>query len=138
MQRLDHLLAARAERLRSAVKVQAVPCLVLHLGEQDRLAPERRRARDPIAFGEHADNLRMRMLADLPRQRPPIGLGHPVLGLDELVRGDPRLERLDQLRVFEILDLRRLLKLGRVHGVRCSPCCPNVQISTTAPPNVRE
>jgi len=56
------------------------------------------------------------VLADLPGERAAIGRGHPVLGLDELVRSDPRLERLDQLRVLEILDLPRLLELGRVHG----------------------
>ncbi len=128
VQRLDHLLAARAERLRRAIEIEAVAGLVLHLGEQDRLAPQRRRARDPIALGQHADDLAVRMLRDLPRQRPAIGLGHPVLGLDELVGRDPRLERLEELGVLEVLDLRRLLKLGRVHGARCSSVGLNVQI----------
>jgi hypothetical protein len=45
----------------------------------------------------------------------PVRLGHPVLGLDELVIRDPRLERFEELRILEILDLGRLLKLGRVH-----------------------
>jgi hypothetical protein len=58
----------------------------------------------------------MGVLADLPRQRPPIGLGHPVLGFDELIRRDARLERFEELRVLEILDLRGLLQLGRIHG----------------------
>ena len=48
------------------------------------------------------------MLANLPRQRPAIGLGHPVLGLDELIGRDARLERLEELGVLEILDLGRL------------------------------
>ena len=94
--------------------------LVLHLGEQDRLAPQRRRAGDPIAFGKHADDLAMRMLADLPRQGPSIGLGHPVLGLDELVRCHPRFKGGEQLRVFrgaDRLDLGAgLAEIGRVHG----------------------
>src|SRR6476661_7217052 len=74
------------------------------------------------------------MLADLPGQRPAIGLGHPVLGLDEVVGSNARLERLEELGVLEILDLRRLLKLGRVHGLRCSPDSLNVQISKVATP----
>ena len=57
VQCLNHLLAARAERLGGAIKIEPVPRLVLHLGEQDRLAPERRRAGNPIAFRKHADDL---------------------------------------------------------------------------------
>src|SRR6476469_7461092 len=72
----------------------------------------------------------MRMLADLPRQRPAVSLRHPVLRLDELIRRDARFERLEQFRVLKILDLGRLLKFGRVHGVRCSSCAAKVQ--TTA------
>jgi hypothetical protein len=45
-----------APSIRRAIEIEPVPCLVLHLGEQDRLAAERRRAGDPIAFGEHADD----------------------------------------------------------------------------------
>ncbi len=115
VQRLDHLLSGGAERLRRAIEVETVPGLILDLGEQDYLAAQRRRARDPIALGQHADDLAMRVLRDLPRQRAAIGFGHPVLGLDELVRRDPRLERLEELGVLEILDLRRVLKLGRIH-----------------------
>jgi hypothetical protein len=59
---------------------------------------------------------RMRVLRDLPDQRAAIRLGHPVLGLDELVGGDAGLECLGQLRVVEVLDMRALLQLGRVHG----------------------
>ena len=120
MQRLDHLLAARAQRLGRAIKIQAVPRLVLHLGKQDRLAAQRRSPRDPIALGKHADNLAVRVLADLSCQRPAVSLGHPVLRLDEFVRCHPRFERFEQLRVFEILDLCGLLKLGRVHESGCS------------------
>jgi hypothetical protein len=58
-----------------------MPGLVLHLGQQDRLALERRRPRDPIAFGQLTDDLRVRVLADLADQRPAIALRHPVLRL---------------------------------------------------------
>ena len=75
------------------VQVQAVAALVLHLGHQDGLALQRRRARDPVAFGQHADDLRVRVLRDLADQRAAIGVGHPVLGLDLDVGVDARLER---------------------------------------------
>ena len=89
--------------------------LVLHLGEQDRLAAQRRRARDPVALRQHADDFGMRVLRNLPRQRAAIGLGHPVLGLDELVRRHPRLERGELLGILGRGDLRPLLQFGRVH-----------------------
>ena len=116
MQRLDHLLAGRAERLGGRIEIKAVPRLVLHLGEQDRLAAQRRRARDPVALGQHADDLAMRVLRHLPHQRPPIGLRHPVLRLDELVGRDPRLEGGELFGILGRDDLRRLLHLGRVHA----------------------
>ena len=40
MQRLDHLVAAGAERLRRGIEIEAVAALVLHLGEQHRLAAQ--------------------------------------------------------------------------------------------------
>ncbi len=69
--------------------------LVLHLGQQDRLALQRRRPRQPVALGLHADDLGVRMLRDLPDQRAPVGLGHPVLGLDLLLGIDTGLERVE-------------------------------------------
>src|SRR3546814_9366496 len=109
MQRLYHLLAAGAERLGRRIEIEAVPRLVLNLGEQNGLAPERRRARDPVALRQHTNDLAMRMLRNLPRERAPIGLGHPVLGLDELVRRQARLEGGELFRVLDMLDRR----LGR-------------------------
>jgi hypothetical protein len=63
---------------------------VLHLGHQDRLALERRRTRDPVAFRQHADDLGVRVLRDLADQRFPIRIGHRVLRLDLDVGVDPR------------------------------------------------
>src|SRR3546814_15270486 len=102
MQRLYHLLAAGAERLGRRIEIEAVPRLVLNLGEQNGLAPERRRARDPVALRQHTNDLAMRMLRNLPRERAPIGLGHPVLGLDEIVRRHERLESGDVFRDLAI------------------------------------
>jgi hypothetical protein len=65
---------------------------VLHLGQQDGLAAQRRRAREPIAFRLHADDLGVRMLGNLAHQRLAVGPGHPVLRLDLLVRVDARLK----------------------------------------------
>src|SRR5690606_41452095 len=56
------------------VQVQPVPRLVLHLGEQDRLAPQRRGAADPRALRLHADDLGVGVLSDLAHERPAVRL----------------------------------------------------------------
>jgi hypothetical protein len=66
--------------------------LVLHLGHEDGFTPERRRTRDPVALGLHADDLRMGVLGDLAYERLPVRVGHPVARLDPLIRVDQRLE----------------------------------------------
>ena len=92
VQSLDHLLAGDAQRFRCAVQVQAVPGLVLHLGQQNHLALERGRAGDPVALRLHADHLRVRVLGNLPDQVFAIRLRHPVLGLDLSLLVHPLLE----------------------------------------------
>jgi hypothetical protein len=57
----------------------------------------------------------MGVLRNLPSERTAIGFGHPVLGLDELVGGNPRLEGCEPLRILDPLDVLRLLQFGRVH-----------------------
>ena len=84
--------AVDAERLGAAVDVEAVARLVLHLGDERHLPLQRRRAGDPVAFGQHAHDLGMRVLGHHPDELLPVALGHPVLGLDRLAGGDPRLE----------------------------------------------
>ena len=101
----DHLVARYAERLGSAVKVQTVPGLVLNLGQQDRLAFQRRRPRQPVALGLHADDLGMRVLRNLANERAPIGLRHPVLGFDLFFGVDARLKCLELLGRFRALRL---------------------------------
>ena len=119
---LQQLVAGHAQGLGGAVEVEAVAGLVLHLGEQDRLALQGRRAGDPVALGQLADDLGMRVLRDLPDQGLAIGLGHPLLGLDLDVGVDPVLEGpLLRRHLVEGLDLIEagLDHLG-VHGA--SPC----------------
>nr|GEU28106.1 putative aminotransferase [Tanacetum cinerariifolium] len=92
VQRGQHLVARGAQRFGGAVQVQAVARLVLDLGQQDSLALERGRARDPVAFGQLPDDFRVGVLRYLPDQGLAVGVGHPVLGLDADPRIDPRLE----------------------------------------------
>ncbi len=91
-QLLGELVARHAERFGGAIEIEPVARLVLHLGEQDRLAVERRRAGDPVAFGKLSDDFRMGVLRNLPDQRLAIALGHPFLGLDLDIGIDPLLE----------------------------------------------
>src|SRR5690349_3283428 len=56
-QLLNKFLAIDAERLRSAVDVEAVAGFVLYLGQERHLPSERRRARDPVPLGQHAHDL---------------------------------------------------------------------------------
>src|SRR3984885_9186472 len=88
----DKLIARDAECFRRAVEVHAVAAFVLYFGNEHRLAAQRWRTRDPVAFGQHTDNLGMGVLRDLSYERAPVGLGHPFLGLDLLVTLDSRLE----------------------------------------------
>src|SRR6266567_4018068 len=109
----DELIARDAERFRRRVEVEAVARLVLHLGHQDRLALQARRSRDPVALWQHADDLRVRVLRDLPDQGPPIGLGHPVLGLDLDVGIDALLE--GPLLRRHLVEAAELLRSGIDH-----------------------
>jgi hypothetical protein len=89
----DQVVARHAQRLGRRVQVQTVAAFILDLRHQDRLALEGGSARDPVALGQHADDLGVRVLLDLPHQRAPVMLGHPVLRLDLDVGVDARLER---------------------------------------------
>ena len=66
--------------------------LVLNLGQQGRLATQARRAGDPVAFRQHADDFRMGVLTDLAHQSPAVALGHIVVRLDLFLGIDTRLE----------------------------------------------
>ncbi|SPC10622.1 hypothetical protein CO2235_10007 [Cupriavidus oxalaticus] len=92
MQRVDQFVARGIERFGRGVQVQAVAAFVLHLGQQDRLALEGRRAADPVALGQHADDLGVRVLGNLPYQCLAVGRRHPVLRLDLAVGSHTRVE----------------------------------------------
>src|SRR5690606_32860152 len=114
VQLVEQLVAGDAESFGRGVEIQAVPGFVLHLGQQDRLAPQAGRPADPVAFRLHADDLGVRVLGDLADQRATIRLGHVVARLDSAVGVDDRVER-------------RFLLVAAVHGARlCGACdtCP--------------
>ena len=60
--------------------------LVLNLCDEHRFTTQGGRASNPVAFGQHSHDLGVGVLRDLPDQGLAIGIGHPVLGLDLLVR----------------------------------------------------
>ncbi len=91
-QGVDHLVAADAQRFGGVVEVLAVPCLVLHLGQQHHLAPQIGRAGDPRPFGQHADDLAVGVLRDHADELFAVGVGHPVARLDLLAAGDAGFE----------------------------------------------
>ena len=101
-QAFGEFVARHAERFGGGIQVEAVTALVLHLGKQDGLALEARCAGDPVALGQHADDLGVGMLADLADQGLAILLGHPVLGLDEAAGIDPGVELGLVLRVLDL------------------------------------
>ena len=114
---VDQFLARGAERLGGGVEIEPVAAFVLHFGQQCRLAAQRWRTRDPVAFGKHADDFGMRVLGDLPRQRLAVGSRHPVVRLDALVGVDARLKLRGpcgvlNVAVFAVGRIERL----RVHG----------------------
>ena len=101
-QLLDELLPIDAERLGAAVDVEAVARFVLHLGEQRHLAPKIWRARDPVAFRQHADDLGVRVLRHHPDQLLAVALRHPVLGLDAFAARNARFEFSDPSRIVDV------------------------------------
>src|SRR5215472_16565619 len=84
MEQARQFVATDTEGLGSTIKIEAVPRLVLHLGEQDRLPLQCRCAGDPVSFRKLSDDLGMRVLSDLADQRLAVAIGHPILWLDLL------------------------------------------------------
>ena len=123
VQRIEHLVAARAQRFGGRIEIQAVAAFVLHLGQQDGLALERGRARNPVALGQHADDFAVGVLADLAHQGLAVGLGHPVLRLDLAVAVDlagrtaPGAARPGRRRWARTASPGLLLGLGKIQGL---------------------
>ena len=53
-----------------------------------------------LPFGQHADDLGMRVLRHHPHELLAVALGHPVLGLDRFARGDSSLECRESSGIF--------------------------------------
>ena len=100
VQGVQHLGATGAQRLSGAVQVQAVAAFVLHLGNQNGFALEAGCAADPVALGQHAHNLAVRVLADLSHQGLSIPVWHPVLRLNLAISVDLFVKADLRLRVF--------------------------------------
>jgi len=79
---VETLLARLAEVLDDAVDQLRVSDLVLHLRREGELSLQGRRPQDPLAFGEHAHQLRVAVHLDELDQLRPVVVGHPVRGLD--------------------------------------------------------
>src|SRR3712207_7409533 len=82
----------------------------LNLGQQDRLAAQARGGQQPVALRLHADDLRVRVLRDLPDEGPAVALGHPVARLDPVVRSE---EHTSELQSRQYLVCRLLLEKKR-------------------------
>ena len=97
-QRFNEIVTIDAECFGAAVDVETVAGFVLHFGNQRHLAPQTGRARDPVALGEHADDLRVRVLRHHARELLAIAFGHPVFRLDAFAGSDARVERGEECR----------------------------------------
>ena len=79
-----------------------MPCFVLHFGKQNGLAPQARRAADPVALGQLADHFGMGVLGNLAYEIQAVLIRHPVAWLDLFFLRDDVLEaseRIGGLRV---------------------------------------
>ena len=112
---VDQLGAVDAQRLGAAVDVEPVAGLVLHLGDEGHLPPQRGRAGDPVALGQHADDLGVGVLRHHAHELVAVLLRHPVLGLDRLAGVDAGVERGDRAPD------RRPVGVGRVWVMRSTP-----------------
>jgi len=119
VQGIQQFVTRHAQGLGRRIQVQAMAALVLDLGQQDGLALERGRAGDPVALGQHANDLGVGVLADLAHQGLAVVLGHPVLGLDEVAIIDAGLKALFKQRLLGRADRFAALAGLAGHGVHC-------------------
>ncbi len=115
---VEQIRAVDAERLCGGVQIEAVAGLVLDLGDEHRLAVQRRGPSQPGTLRLHADDLGMGVLGDLAQQHPAVAVGHPVARFDGLTGAEERLE----VREETVLGTLRRHHVGASrHGrrVRC-------------------
>jgi hypothetical protein len=94
VQHLQQVGSVDPQGLGRTVEVEPVAGLVLHLGDQDGLAPQAGGPGDPVALRLHPDDLRVGVLRDLADQRPAVALRHPIARFDALVGRDQPIELL--------------------------------------------
>ena len=111
MQQLKQFVAADTKRLHGRIEIKAVAGFVLHLGQENGLALQRRRARDPVAFRQLTDNFRMGMLTDLTDQGLAIAFRHPFLRFDLLAA----INALLKCAFFRAHFLQRFAAFGLYH-----------------------
>jgi hypothetical protein len=98
--------------------------LVLDLGDEDRLAPQRGCPGDPVALRLHPDDLGVRVLGDLADEGLAVFLGHRVARLDPLIGGDDRIEARQAFTGLGVNVGRRGLDRSSVR--RVEGACPRV------------
>ena len=91
------------EVLGDAVQQLGVADLVLDLGGQRELAAQGRRPHQPLALGEHAHQLGVRVHLDEAQDGGPVLVGHPVGRLDLAARGHVLLEQREPLVVGQVV-----------------------------------
>jgi hypothetical protein len=77
-----------------------MPAFILHLGQQRCFAAQAWRAGNPVALWQHADNFRMRVLADLANKRTAISFGHRIVWLNLLLVINARLKPVEKFLVL--------------------------------------
>ena len=92
--------------------------LVLDLAREGELSAQRRRPHDPVALGQDAHQLRVRVHLDELQNRGPVFVGHPVVGLDLAAGADVGEERLGVTGLVRGAAVQGLDRIGIVHGNR--------------------
>ena len=93
-----------------------MPDLVLDLARQGELSTQRRRAHDPVALGQHAHQLGVRVHLDELQDGGAVLVGHPVVRLDLSAGADVGVERLRVTRLVRRAPVQWLDRIGFVHG----------------------
>ena len=119
---LEHRLARLAKILRNAVEELRVADLVLDLGRQGELPPQRRRPHDPLPLREHAHQLAVGVHLDESEDALAVFVGHPVGRLDLAAGEDVLFEVAEPLVLRQVVVERQPRSIAgrqdRVEGKR--------------------